>query len=113
MPRARKQLELPTAMLPSLRDGLRSRESRRSGMKRVLRARPLQSHRTLTKQLKSKRIRRASPLEMRDFARLYSELDSTTRTSEKIAAMRRYFENAAPGDAAWAVSFLRGRKPKL
>jgi ATP-dependent DNA ligase len=50
---------------------------------------------------------------MRDFARLYSELDSTTRTSEKIAAMRRYFENAAPGDAAWAVYFLSGRKPKL
>ena len=50
---------------------------------------------------------------MRDFARLYAELEATTRTSEKIDAMRRYFEGAAPGDAAWAIYFLSGRKPKL
>ena len=50
---------------------------------------------------------------MRDFAKLYAELEATTRTSEKIDAMRRYFEGAAPGDAAWAIYFLAGRKPKL
>ena len=50
---------------------------------------------------------------MKDFARLYFELDETTKTNVKVAAMRRYFEQVAPADAAWAVYFLSGRKPKL
>ena len=37
----------------------------------------------------------------------------STRKNEKIAALRRYFESAAPSDAAWAIYFLSGRKPKL
>jgi DNA ligase-1 len=49
---------------------------------------------------------------MRDFARLYAALDETTATSEKVAALRRYFESAEPRDAAWAVHFLTGRRPK-
>jgi DNA ligase 1 len=46
------------------------------------------------------------------FARLYSQLDETTRTSEKVDAMARYFGNAQPADAAWAVHFLSGERPK-
>ena len=49
---------------------------------------------------------------MRDFARLYAALDETTKTSEKVDALTRYFEQAPPADAAWAVYFLIGRKPK-
>ena len=49
---------------------------------------------------------------MRDFARLYAELDETTRTGEKVEALTRYFGQAPPADAAWAVYFLIGRKPK-
>lgn len=49
---------------------------------------------------------------MRDFARLYAELDETTRTGEKVEALTRYFEQAPPADAAWAVYFLIGRKPR-
>ncbi|AMV38271.1 ATP-dependent DNA ligase [Planctomyces sp. SH-PL62] len=49
---------------------------------------------------------------MRDFARLYATLDETTRTTEKVEALTRYFEQAPPADAAWAVYFLIGRKPK-
>jgi DNA ligase-1 len=49
---------------------------------------------------------------VRDFARLYAELDETTATSEKIAALVRYFRTAEPHDAAWAVHFLSGRRPK-
>jgi DNA ligase-1 len=45
------------------------------------------------------------------FAALYAELDGTTRTGEKVAAMERYFRAASPEDAAWAVYFLSGRKP--
>ena len=49
---------------------------------------------------------------MKDFAALYTDLDATTKTNEKIAAMVRYFEEAPPADAAWAVYFLSGRRPK-
>ncbi|QEG02726.1 Putative DNA ligase-like protein [Stieleria maiorica] len=44
------------------------------------------------------------------FAQLYNELDSTTKTNEKIAAMVFYFADAAPSDAAWATYFLSGNK---
>jgi DNA ligase-1 len=46
------------------------------------------------------------------FAELYAALDETTKTNEKVAALERYFRAAAPADAAWAVSFLIGRRPK-
>src|SRR5690242_8601901 len=49
---------------------------------------------------------------MRAFADLYAALDETTKTNEKIAAMSRYFGSAPPEDAAWAVHFLIGRRPK-
>ena len=49
---------------------------------------------------------------MQAFAALYTDLDATTKTNEKIAAMVRYLEAAAPADAAWAVYFLSGRRPK-
>ena len=49
---------------------------------------------------------------MKAFADLYSELDETTRTTEKVEAMVRYFRPAARNDAAWAVYFLDGRKPR-
>lgn len=49
---------------------------------------------------------------MKNFARLYAEIDSTTRTNEKVDAIARYLAAAAPGDAAWAVYFLSGSRPK-
>ncbi|MFC1463784.1 MAG: ATP-dependent DNA ligase [Candidatus Brachytrichaceae bacterium NZ_4S206] len=49
---------------------------------------------------------------MRDFAALYADLDATTKTNEKIAAMVRYFAGAPPADAAWAIYFLIGRRPR-
>ncbi len=49
---------------------------------------------------------------MKAFAELYAALDQTTKTNGKIAALTRYLSNAAPEDAAWAVSFLIGRRPK-
>ncbi len=47
---------------------------------------------------------------MHRFTRLYLELDRTTRTSEKTAALQRYFEEAPHEDAAWALAVLTGRK---
>ena len=49
---------------------------------------------------------------MRAFAALYTELDETTSISAKVAALARYFASAAPADAAWALNFLAGRRPK-
>jgi ATP-dependent DNA ligase len=49
---------------------------------------------------------------MKAFADLYAALDETTKTSEKVAALVRYFHAAPPADAAWAVYFLIGRKPR-
>ena len=49
---------------------------------------------------------------MKRFARLYTALDETTATNEKVAALVEYFANAPPADAAWAVHFLIGRRPK-
>ena len=49
---------------------------------------------------------------MKAFARLYAALDETTKTNEKVAALVDYFRIASPADAAWAVHFLIGRRPK-
>ena len=49
---------------------------------------------------------------MKRFARLFAELDGTTRTNAKVAAMEAYFSTADPADAAWAVHFLSGNRPK-
>src|SRR5438094_1780923 len=49
---------------------------------------------------------------MKLFADLYAALDETNKTSAKVAALARYFAVAPPADAAWAVFFLTGRKPR-
>jgi DNA ligase-1 len=49
---------------------------------------------------------------MRLFTDLYVELDQTNKTNEKVEAMRYYFEHAEKHDAAWALYFLSGRKPR-
>jgi DNA ligase-1 len=49
---------------------------------------------------------------MKQFSRLFAELDATTSTNAKVEALQRYFETAAPADAAWAVYFLAGGKPR-
>lgn len=49
---------------------------------------------------------------MKAFATLYSRLDATTSSNAKLAAMRDYFREADPADAAWAVYFLAGGRPR-
>jgi DNA ligase-1 len=49
---------------------------------------------------------------MNEFARLFEALDRTTSTNVRVDAMVDYFARAQPSDAAWAVYFLCGRKPK-
>jgi DNA ligase-1 len=49
---------------------------------------------------------------VRDFAEAFDEIDTTTATSLKVAAMVRYFRSAPPADAAWAAYILSGRRLK-
>ncbi len=49
---------------------------------------------------------------MKAFAALYRELDATTSSLAKQAALQRYLQSATPADAAWAVYFLAGGKPR-
>lgn len=49
---------------------------------------------------------------MKAFAELYAELDATTSSNAKLAAMQAYFAQAEPQNAAWAVYFLSGGRPR-
>jgi len=46
------------------------------------------------------------------FAQLYDEIDRTTSTNGKVAALVRYLADAPRDDAAWALFFLTGRRLK-
>jgi DNA ligase 1 len=49
---------------------------------------------------------------LRRFAALYAALDASTATTAKVDALKRYFAIADAADAAWAVYFLAGGKPR-
>lgn len=49
---------------------------------------------------------------MKHFAALYTALDATTSTNDKLDALIAYFASAQPEDAAWAAYFLAGGKPR-
>ncbi|WP_282347867.1 ATP-dependent DNA ligase [Pseudomonas sp. PS01301] len=49
---------------------------------------------------------------MKAFAQLYANLDETTSTNAKRQFLEDYFRQAQPADAAWAVYFLSGGRPR-
>ncbi|MBW8829776.1 MAG: hypothetical protein JF606_10160 [Burkholderiales bacterium] len=49
---------------------------------------------------------------MRRFSQLFNELDASTPTTAKVQALKRYFAQVDDADAAWAVYFLAGGKPR-
>lgn len=49
---------------------------------------------------------------MRHFTNLCHELDETRNASRRVEALKRYFAAAPPDDAAWALWFLLGEKPR-
>jgi DNA ligase 1 len=49
---------------------------------------------------------------LKRFTALYKQLDASTSTTAKVAAMAAYFAQAATDDAAWASYVLAGGKPK-
>ncbi|UZD23570.1 ATP-dependent DNA ligase [Algoriphagus halophytocola] len=48
---------------------------------------------------------------MKRFASLIEELDSTTKTNQKVAALARYFEQADEQDKLWTIAILSHRRP--
>jgi len=49
---------------------------------------------------------------MRRFAELFTALDQTTKTNNKVEALARYFREAEPEDRLWTVAILSHRRPK-
>jgi DNA ligase-1 len=49
---------------------------------------------------------------MKRFSQLFNELDASTATNAKVDALKRYFDEVPDADAAWAVYFLSGGKPR-
>jgi DNA ligase-1 len=49
---------------------------------------------------------------MKRFAQLYDDIDRTTSTNAKVAAIAAYLAEVPPADAAWALFFLTGRRLK-
>ena len=49
---------------------------------------------------------------MRDFARLFADLDETNKTNEKISILKSYFISVADEDKIQTLALFTGRKPK-
>lgn len=49
---------------------------------------------------------------MKQFASLYTQLDQTTRTNDKVDALARYFAQASEEDRLWTVAILSHRRPR-
>jgi len=49
---------------------------------------------------------------MKAFAELYLRLDATTSSNARLQALQDYFSQAPAEDAAWAVYFLSGGRPR-
>lgn len=49
---------------------------------------------------------------MKNFAQLFQEIDQTTSTKAKVAALAAYFEAAPEADRLWTIALFSGRRPK-
>lgn len=49
---------------------------------------------------------------MKGFTQLFTSLDQTTKTLDKIKALAHYFDTAADADKLWAIAILSHRRPR-
>ena len=49
---------------------------------------------------------------MKDFATLFMAVDQTTKTTQKVAALAKYFATASDTDRVWCIALFSGRRPK-
>src|SRR6185437_14422864 len=49
---------------------------------------------------------------MKDFARLFYELDQSNKTNDKVEALQRYFRKVSNEDIMYMLALFTGRRPK-
>lgn len=49
---------------------------------------------------------------MKAFAELFTQLDQTTKTNKKVAALKAFFDQANDADKLWTIAILSHRRPK-
>ena len=49
---------------------------------------------------------------MKRFAKLFREIDGSTKTTVKVAALASYFQEAPDDDRLWTIALFSGRRPK-
>ena len=49
---------------------------------------------------------------MKRFAALFDQIDQTTKTNQKVAALSDYFQSAPEQDRLWTIALFSGRRPK-
>ncbi|MGB5980178.1 MAG: ATP-dependent DNA ligase, partial [Cyclobacteriaceae bacterium] len=49
---------------------------------------------------------------MKQFARLFTELDQTNKTNEKVAALKSFFSEASDQDKLWTLALFTHKRPK-
>ena len=49
---------------------------------------------------------------MKDFAHLFNQIDQSTKTTVKVAALAEYFQTAPEDDRLWTIALFSGRRPK-
>ncbi len=49
---------------------------------------------------------------MKDFARLFTQIDQSTKTTVKVAALAEFFTTAPETDRLWTIALFSGRRPK-
>ena len=49
---------------------------------------------------------------MKDFARLFTRIDQSTKTTIKVAALAEFFQSSTEEDRLWTIALFSGRRPK-
>ncbi|WP_425389686.1 ATP-dependent DNA ligase [Ekhidna sp.] len=49
---------------------------------------------------------------MKHFVDLFEKLDQTTKTNDRVSALKNYLEKASDQDKLWTVALLSGKRPK-
>lgn len=49
---------------------------------------------------------------MKAFAKLFNQLDQTTKINQKVSALKQYFDEANDQDKLWTIAILSHRRPK-
>ena len=49
---------------------------------------------------------------MKQFAQLFTQLDQTNKTNDKLAVLKEYLQQASPQDTLWTLALFTGKRPR-